>query len=72
MTGFSLVTLSQLNEYERVTPQGTLAERINQRIEACGGQLINIALKLDESTFDLTDLFPEQPPIKYLHIIVDC
>ena len=33
---------------------------------------MNIARKLGDGTLDLTDVFPEQPPMEYLHIIVDC
>jgi len=65
------LTLSQLHDYELVSPETTLAKRIDNRIKACGGQLRDIALNLDESTADITDVFLEQPPRKHLHIVVD-
>ena len=58
----------QLKEYEPVKPDEGLAGRIQMQI-GLEGELSRIAFKLD-ITDEILALFPQQPPERHLHIVV--
>jgi len=63
------LTHPQLSDYESIDPEDSIVGRIQAQLAAHGGQLANIARKLGV-TWELSAVFPEQPPKTHLHIIV--